>query len=330
MFRFHFPLILLLLSTGLLFSLVVSINMGSAALEWRQIVQVLLFSAEADPLNEAIVWQVRFPRLLCAMLAGAALAICGALLQNVSRNPLADPYLFGLMSGAGLGATIVSLWLPQALFSMAIGAFAGALLAVSLVFIVCAGQRWQRIEITLLAGVAVSFMLSAISSFMLYFADPFAANKVIFWLMGSLSRTDWFSVLLMAPAVGIALLLSFIWRRQLDALLLSDDAASSLGVNTGRLRLVVLILTAAVTACVVSQCGGIVFVGLMIPHIVRYLFGVTSVRLLSASAVIGALFLLWVDNIARSILPHQEIPLGVITSVIGSLFFLFIMRQRKG
>ncbi|MDX3773996.1 iron ABC transporter permease [Chromatiaceae bacterium AAb-1] len=330
MFKSHFSLALLLSSGLLLGSLLLSINIGSVALGWSQITEVLLFSAQADPLTEVIIWQVRFPRLLCAMLAGAALAVCGALLQNVSRNPLADPYLFGLMSGAGLGATIVSLWLPQAVLGMAAGAFIGALAAVLLVFTVCAGQNWRRIEITLLAGVAVSFMLSALSSFMLYFADPFAANKVIFWLMGSLSRTDWFSVLLIAPGVFVALLLSFIWRRQLDALLLSDETAASLGVNISRLRLGVLVLTAAVTACVVSQCGGIVFVGLMIPHIVRYLFGVTSVRLLSASAIIGALFLLWVDNIARSVLDAQEIPLGVITSVIGSIFFLVIMRQRRG
>ncbi|MDX1391565.1 MAG: iron ABC transporter permease, partial [Rheinheimera sp.] len=277
----------------------------------------------------AVIWQIRLPRLLCAMLVGAGLAIAGAILQNASRNPLADPYLFGLMAGAGLGATVVSIVLPQQLVSLALGAFAGALFAVALVFTVCAGQQWRKIEVTLLAGVAVSFMLSAISSFILYFAEPFAANRIMFWLMGSLGRTDWHSVMIIAPVLLAVFLLALALRRQLDALLLSDDSARTLGVNTMRVRLVLLLATALLTACIVSQCGGIAFVGLMIPHIVRHFFGVTSVRLLLGSALLGALFLLWVDNLARTVMPQQEIPLGVITSLAGSVFFLLIMRKQR-
>lgn len=318
-----------LLPLLLIISMVASLSIGSVSLPWTQVLYAVTGSELADPLSQAILWDVRMPRLLCAVLAGAALAVCGALLQNVSRNPLADPYLFGLMAGAGLGATLVSLIWPQAMLSMAAGAFFGALAAVLLVFMVCAGQQWRRIELTLLAGVAISFMLSAVSSFILYFSEPFAANKVIFWLMGSLSRTDWFSVWLMAFATGGALLLAFIWRRQLDALLLPDDHAASLGVEPSVLRLKVLILTAAVTACVVSQCGGIAFVGLMIPHIVRYFFGVTSASLLAGCVFTGAIFLLWVDNLARAMLPGQDMPLGVITSVTGSIFFLLIMRRQQ-
>jgi iron complex transport system permease protein len=263
------------------------------------------------------------------MLVGAGLAISGAVLQNASRNPLADPYLFGLMAGAALGATLVSVLLPEQMISMALAAFVGALFAVALVFLVCLGQQRQRIEVTLLAGVAVSFMLSAISSFILYFAEPFAANRVIFWLMGSLSRTSWFSVLLIAPAVCLLLGIALVLRRQLDALLLSDDSAHTLGVNTRRLRTILLLLTALVTACIVAQCGGIAFVGLMIPHIVRYFFGVTAIPLLLGSALCGAIFLIWVDNLARSLLAQQEIPLGVITSVLGSVFFLIMMRRQQ-
>jgi iron complex transport system permease protein len=172
-------------------------------------------------------------------------------------------------------------------------------------------------------------MLSAISSFVLYFAEPFAANRIMFWLMGSLSRSDWYSVLLLAPIVLVVLILALALRRQLDALLLSDDSARALGVHTLRLRLVLLLATALLTACIVSQCGGIAFVGLMIPHIVRHFFGVTSVRLLVGSAVVGALFLIWVDNVARTVLPQQEIPIGVITSIAGSIFFLLLMRRQR-
>jgi iron complex transport system permease protein len=329
MLKRHYPLAMSLAALLLLFSMLLSLNVGSATLSVSDIVKVLSGQVPQSAMAETIIWQIRLPRLLCAVLVGAGLAISGAVLQNASRNPLADPYLFGLMAGAGLGATLVSVVLPPQMVSMALGAFCGALFAVALVFMVCAGQNWRRIEITLLAGVAVSFMLSAISSFILYFAEPFAANRVIFWLMGSLSPVNWHSVLLLAPVTLLVLLLALALRRQLDALLLSDDSARTLGVNTQRLRLVLLLATALLTACIVSQCGGIAFVGLMIPHIVRHFFGVTSVRLLLGCAVVGALFMIWVDNLARTVLPQQEIPLGVITSLAGSIFFLLIMRRQR-
>lgn len=309
-------------------SLLLSLKIGSVGISFAELWQALRGELPAESLTNTIIWQIRLPRLMTAILVGAGLAVAGAVLQNVSRNPLADPYLFGLMAGAGLGATIVSIVLPEQLISIALAAFLGALLAVALVFLACMGSRLQKMEVTLLAGVAVSFMLSAISSFILYFAEPFAANRVIFWLMGSLSRTDWHSVLLIAPAVALLLLVALALRRQLDALLLSDDSARSLGVNVRRLRLTMLLLTALVTACIVAQCGGIAFVGLMVPHMVRYFMGVTAVPLLLGSALFGAIFMIWVDNLARSVLAMQEIPLGVITSVIGSVFFLLILRRQ--
>ncbi len=313
----------------LLASVLLSLLLGSAEIGTAELWRVLTLQPAASALSDTIIWQIRMPRLLCAMLVGAGLAVSGAILQNVSRNPLADPYLFGLMAGAGLGATLVSVVLPAGQFSLAAGAFAGALFAVALVFAACSGQHWRKMEITLLAGVAVSFMLSAISSFILYFAEPFAVNRIMFWLMGSLSRADWHSALLLLPVVLLVLLLALALRRQLDALLLGDDSARSLGVNTVRLRLSLLLATALLTAVIVSQCGGIAFVGLMIPHVVRQLFGVTSVRLLLGCALVGAIFLIWVDNLARTLLPQQEIPLGVITSLLGSVFFLLMMRRQR-
>ncbi len=329
MLKRHYRVAMALALLLLLISMLLSLTFGSAKLTINDIFNVLFGLSTQSDLAHTVIWQIRLPRLVCAVLVGAGLAICGAILQNASRNPLADPYLFGLMAGAGLGATVVSIVLPSQMVSVALGAFAGALFAVALVFVVCSGQQWRKVEITLLAGVAVSFMLSAISSFILYFAEPFAANRIIFWLMGSLSRADWHSVWLLAPVLLLVLLLALALRRQLDALLLSDESARTLGVNTARLRLILLLATALLTACIVSQCGGIAFVGLMIPHIVRHFFGVTAVRLLLGSAVAGALFLIWVDNMARTVLPQQEIPLGVITSLAGSIFFLMIMRRQR-
>lgn len=323
----YYPLALGLLALVLLVSVVISLLLGSVSFPLSTLAAALQFNG-AEPLAETIIWQLRLPRVLTALLVGAGLAVSGAVLQNASRNPLADPYLFGLMAGAALGATIVSILLPEQQLSMALGAFVGAMLAIVLVLAVAMRQQRQRIEITLLAGVAVSFMLSAISSFILYFAEPFAANRVIFWLMGSLSRSSWQSLMLIGPPVVVLLLLALALRRQLDALLLSDSSARSLGIRPERLRLVLLIATALVSAVIVSQCGGIAFVGLLVPHMVRYLFGFTAVPLLLGSALLGAVFMLWVDNLSRTLLAQQEIPLGVITSVLGSLFFLLLLRRR--
>lgn len=323
----YYPLALTALALVLLVSVVISLLLGSVSFPLSTLAAALQFNG-TEPLAETIIWQLRLPRVLTALLVGAGLAVSGAVLQNASRNPLADPYLFGLMAGAALGATIVNIVLPEQQLSMALGAFVGAMLAIVLVLAVAMRQQRQRIEITLLAGVAVSFMLSAISSFILYFAEPFAANRVIFWLMGSLSRSSWQSLMLIGPPVVLLLLLALALRRQLDALLLSDSSARSLGIRPERLRLVLLIATALVSAVIVSQCGGIAFVGLLVPHMVRYLFGVTAVPLLLGSALLGAVFMLWVDNLSRTLLAQQEIPLGVITSVLGSLFFLLLLRRR--
>jgi iron complex transport system permease protein len=278
-----------------------------------------------DEMQSTVLWQLRFPRLLLALVAGAGLALCGALLQNASRNPLADPYLFGIVSGAALGATVATIVLPEWQLMTALFAFFGALLAVFLVVLIGAASRWQRLESLLLCGVAVSFMLSALTTTLLYLSEPFAANRVMFWLMGSLSQASLTQVLLIFPLVFITLVLGLLYRRQLDALVLTDESARSLGVNVRPLRLVVLLLCAAVSAAIVACCGGIAFVGLMIPHLVRALFGVSSAALLTGSVWLGAVFLVTVDMISRSLLPQQELPIGVVTSALGSLFFLMMI-----
>lgn len=291
----------------------------------------IVHSTALDEMQSTVLWQLRFPRLLLALLAGSGLALCGALLQNASRNPLADPYLFGIVSGAALGATIATIVIPQWQLLMPLFAFFGALLAVFLVLIIGASSRWQRLETLLLCGVAVSFMLSAITTTLLYLSEPFAANRVMFWLMGSLSQANLTHVAFICPLVVLTLLLGLLYRRQLDALVLTDESARSLGVNVRPLRLVILLLCAAVSAAIVAFCGGIAFVGLMIPHLVRSLFGLSSVALLLGSVWLGAVFLIAVDTLSRTLLPDQELPIGVVTSAIGSLFFLsMLFKYRRG
>ena len=310
-----------------LLSAIAGLNFGPADLSYGQVFQCLTGHC-ADKINQMVIWQIRVPRVLVAVVAGMGLAIAGAILQNTTRNPLADPYLFGIVSGAGLGATIANLLLEEHLsIALPLAAFLGALFAITIVILIA--KALQRMEQLLLAGVAVSFMLAAVTQFILYFGEPFATNRVIFWLMGSLSRVEISNFYVIASVLLITVIIITALHRQIDALLLGDESAASLGVNVDRLRLLMLGLCAALTATIVAYCGGIGFVGLMIPHIVRQVIGVTTLKLVIGSALIGGSFLIWVDVIARSALPDAEIPIGIITSALGSLFFLFIMVKTR-
>lgn len=315
-------------------AVVFALQTGPLQFSTTQLLQCLLQNC-TDPMQQSILLQIRLPRVLLALCAGAGLALCGAMLQNLTRNPLADPYLFGLMSGAALGATVISLLLPQLGgladwldWSLPLGAFAGAIFAVFLVMILSWRCGFARVEALLLSGVAVSFMLSSLSTLLLYLAEPFAANRVMFWLMGSLARADYQALTVVLPLVLLALVLMAVFRRQLDALQLGDDAARALGVPVSMLRLALLLCCAAITAGIVAYCGGIAFVGLMVPHVIRLLLGNSTILLMLGCALGGGWFLLAVDTLARSALPNQEIPLGVITSALGSVFFIVIMLSR--
>ncbi|WP_076417027.1 iron ABC transporter permease [Colwellia sp. UCD-KL20] len=318
---------LLLISSLVVITLLSSIGFGVVELGHKAVWQCVTHGCEKN-IYDTILWEIRFPRVLLGFIAGFGLALAGALMQNVTRNPLADPYLFGIVSGAGLGATLTQ-FLPVSmqLVSLPLASFLGALLAVGLILIVLYQNNWRRIEHLLLAGVAVSFLLSSLTTFILYSGDAFSSNRVIFWLMGSLARADTNALLLISPVIIIATLIALLLGRQLDALLLSDDSARTLGVKVERLRVITLILCAAITAVIVSYCGGISFIGLMIPHIVRPFVGITSAKLFIAVGLVGGCFLVWVDVIARTALGGQEIPIGVITSAMGSLFFLALLRK---
>lgn len=322
--RLFTPIVLLIIT---FVSAITGLHFGPADITSSQVVQCLLTTCDNN-ISQMVIWQVRVPRVLVALVAGMGLAIAGAILQNTTRNPLADPYLFGIVSGAGLGATIASLSLGENLsIALPLAAFLGALFAITIVLLIA--KALQRMEQLLLAGVAVSFMLASATQFILYFGEPFATNRVIFWLMGSLSRVEMSNFYVIASVLLITIIIIIALHRHIDALLLGDDSAASLGVNVDRLRLLMLGLCAAITATIVAYCGGIGFVGLMIPHIVRQIIGVTTLKLVVGSALIGGSFLIWVDIIARSALANAEIPIGIITSALGSIFFLFIMIRSR-
>jgi len=310
-----------------LISVFIALTIGPANINVSELITCLTDECH-NSVSKMVVWQVRLPRVLVGLVAGMGLACAGAILQNITRNPLADPYLFGIVSGAGLGATLVNLTLADQLtIALPLAAFLGALFAVVIVLLIA--KALQRMEQLLLAGIAVSFMLAAVTQFILYLGDPFASNRVLFWLMGSLTRVEMSHFTIIFSVVIIALLIIIASHRQIDALLLGDESAMSLGVNVDRLRLIMLAICAAITATIVAYCGGIGFVGLMIPHIVRQLIGVTTLPLIIGSALMGGVFLIWVDVIARTALANAEIPIGIITSAIGSIFFLFIMIRTR-
>jgi iron complex transport system permease protein len=310
---------------------------GAADLSNGQLIHCITQGCQ-DPVNNMIFWEIRAPRVFVGFLVGAGLAVAGATLQNITRNGLADPYLFGVVSGAGLGASIATLlqiglmqMFPNLSFSLALplAAFLGALFSVFLVQILVSKTFGSKTEHMLLAGIAVSFMLSALSHFLLFLGEPFAANKVIFWLMGSLARVETWYAWVMLPVVLVSVATLLLYGRHMDALLLGDVNAKTLGVQVTRLRILSLAICAALTACIVSYCGGIGFVGLMIPHIVRSWLGVTSRIVTIGCVLLGGCFMVWVDVLARVAMPNQEIPIGIITSAIGSVFFLIVMSQRR-
>ncbi|WP_448213180.1 FecCD family ABC transporter permease [Colwellia sp. MEBiC06753] len=332
-----------------LISLFTALAIGSITIDAPQLVSALLGSGQ-DPLIEQIIWQLRMPRTLLAFIAGGGLAVAGLILQTVTRNPLADPYLFGISSGAAVGVVVfitlsgagISVGssagistelsaLPLAELSLSVAALLGGLVAMALLLMVSGSSLGRQVESMLLAGVALSFLFSALTSVLLYWSDPQAISAVLFWTMGSFARAQWTQLWLPALLLLLALMLMIGLKRHLTALLLGDESAITLGLNVRRFRWLMLLLSSVLTASLVAVCGGIGFVGLMIPHLVRLFVSQAHGLHTPLVAVLGGSFMVWVDIIARSLLHNQELPVGVITGLIGSVFFLSLMlvRQRK-
>lgn len=307
-----------------------ALMLGAAELSIQQIINAL-FNPSQD-LASTVIWELRMPRTIMALVAGAGLALAGAILQTVTRNPLADPYLFGISSGASFGA-VLAIGVFGANFASGFNPFAfiGSLFATLLLLLIAGKTRARQVESMVLAGVALSFLFSAFTSLILYWSDPQAVSGILFWTLGSFARADWQNIWLPAVCVALISAVMLLQQKSLSALLLGDENATTLGINVKQLRLSMLLLSAILTASIVSICGGIGFVGLMIPHIVRYLTTTTSKTRLILTAITGGVFMIWVDVFARTLLDNQELPIGIITAAIGSCFFLSILylRQRR-
>ncbi|WP_240037023.1 putative F420-0 ABC transporter permease subunit [Leifsonia flava] len=323
-----------ILSVLLAASIVVAVTIGPAGLTagdvWASILAHLGFGDPTlSPLRDGIVWQLRMPRVLTAAAVGAGLALAGAIMQAVTRNPLADPYLLGLSSGASVGAVIVlvlgvSIALPFA-------AFAGALVALGFTLVLAGAAGRITPTRTVLAGLAVSSVFGAVTSLIIFWsATGDSYREILNWLLGSLAGAEWPAVAISVGAlllVGGPLLAS---ARTLDAFAFGDASAAALGVNVDRTRWLLLGGTALLTGAMVSVSGSIGFIGLVLPHAVRLLTGPGHRALLPLSALAGAIFLIWADTAARTLFDPRELPVGIITALVGGpVFAVLILRSRR-
>src|SRR5690554_1837453 len=288
--------------------------------------------APVDPIIESTLWVVRFPRLVMGLMVGAALAVAGAVMQAIFGNPLAEPGVVGVSSGAALGAS-VSIVLGLTVlgsWSTAAFAFAGGLLAVLLVYFVSRASGRTEVVTLLLTGIAINAFGGAGLALLLFVGDTASREQIIFWQLGSLNGSGWTEVLVVAVVAIGGLGVALLFARKYDLFSLGERAARHLGVNVEVLRVLSILLVALLTGAAVAFCGIIAFVGLVVPHIIRMAIGPAHRPLILASAVGGGVLMVFADLIARTMIPGPDLPIGMLTSLIGGPFFFFLLyRARK-
>lgn len=309
---------------------------GSADISWADAMNVVMHHLLGADLTAAtsadtIIWKLRAPRGVLAVIVGAGLAVSGVAMQTLVRNPLADPYLLGISAGAGVGATAVILFgvfSSAPIGALTFGALLGAVLAtIAVALIARAGGGLTPLRLVL-SGVVLSAAFSALSSFMVFAGpDPRAAQSVMFWMLGSVAGATWSKTILPIIILVFALVFFLIKARHLDALATGESTAAAVGINVAALRSQVFIAQAILVGTLVAVSGGIGFVGLVIPHLTRMLIGAAHRAVLPLAALFGGLFLVWVDIVSRIIGGSQEMPLGVVTGLIGAPIFLYLMTR---
>jgi len=285
---------------------------------------------ELDPIHQSVIWDYRLSRALVAACCGAGLALCGAILQSLLRNALAEPYVLGVSAGASTGAvSIMILGLGSGAVTLSAGAFAGALCSFIFVALLSDGARAGAGK-TILAGVAASQLFNALTSYIVSTSgNAQQARDVMFWLLGSFGGVRWPEFQLALVVVVIGFLVCMYFAKALDAFAFGDDAAASLGIPVDAVRVILLAVTALLTAAIVSMVGSIGFVGLVVPHAARFIVGPSHMRLLPTCVVTGAIFLVLADIVSRIILPQQVLPIGVVTALVGVPFFSVILYRSQ-
>ncbi|CAM6960814.1 iron ABC transporter permease [Leclercia adecarboxylata] len=320
---------------ALLLVIAIGVSVGELSIPLQSVFYAItnkigLTEAPLNRIYESVIWDFRLSRALVAACCGAGLAICGAVLQSLLKNALAEPYVLGVSAGASTGAvSVVVLGIGSGTVTLSAGAFAGAFTAFAFVTLLTNGARGGS-ERTILAGVAASQLFNAITAYTISTsASAQQARDVMFWLLGSFSGVRWpeFQLVLVVMLVGLAVCLYY--ARALDAFTFGDDAAASLGIAVPWVRLILFIVTALMTATIVSMAGSIGFVGLVVPHVMRFFFGPLHRTLLIASALAGAILMVLADIASRLLIAPQSLPVGVVTALVGVPFFAMIIYRSR-
>ena len=327
----------ILLFAGILASLILAVLVGSVDITAKDVYSIIINKIFNIPISESItaaqrdiVWELRLPRLVMAVLVGAGLSLSGTVMQAIVKNSLADPYILGISSGASLGATLgIVLNVGKGLSTnfISITAFIGALGTSFLVLLVSSAKGRANSVKLLLAGLAIASLSSALTSFIIWMSNSpsEAAQRVSFWLMGSLEPAKWSHISFITPIV-IGIYLFFVTQyRTLNLMLLGDDVAITLGKDLYWYRIIYLVLISALVGTIVSICGIIGFVGLIIPHIIRSIFGTDHKILITLVVLFSSIFMIWMDVISRIIRKGSQLPIGVIISLIGAPLFIYLL-----
>lgn len=309
-----------------------SMAYGTVALPLRDVLSALgLADGQVTPIVKSIILELRLPRTLLAVLSGTGLALVGALLQSTTQNDLADPFLFGLSSGASAGAVWVITRTGNSLgdWTLPVAAFSGGVVSAITVIILFISQSYKDSGRLIISGLAVSFLFGAATSYLVFTGDQRAASSVLFWSLGGLGLANWSNLpLALCGVLALILLISIRWRA-LDALLAGEQIAHSLGVKVPHLRVEIFLCCALTTSTLVALSGVIGFVGLMVPHLARVFSGVRHHRLLPLVALLGAILLLSGDLLSRILSAPQELPVGIITGGLGGFFILSMLLRRN-
>lgn len=338
----RYGLILMVLSLGLILSIGFFSVIGTANISAidtfrivgskTPIIKNYIDIADIEKSHQTIIWSIRLPRVLLGVLVGSSLAMAGTAFQGIFKNPMADPYVIGISSGAALGASIAIILGINIAFinisTISIFAFIGALLAVFTVYNIARIKNKVPVTTLLLAGIGIGQFLTAIMSFLMVIYNKDMA-KIIYWTLGSLAGKGWYPLIKMTIPIVISMIFINFFARDLNIMLTGEESAQSLGVDVEKTKVYILILGTFMVSMVVSIAGIIGFVGLIIPHIVRIILGPDNRILLPASALVGGIFMVSADTIARTVISPVEIPVGIITALFGGPFFLYLLRVSK-
>jgi len=336
---FHWKLIITYLTVILGLTIVLTTTLGAAHISPFVVLKILItrlplinnLIIPSWSIGEAtIILEIRLPRIILGVLVGAALGVAGTTMQGLFKNPMADPYIIGISSGAALGAisTIVFGLSIFGMYTIPLMAFMGAAAAIFLVYNIASVRGKLPVSTLLLAGIAMTLFLSAIISLLMYTAGE-KLHGIVFWLMGGLWGRNWNHVMMAFPFILLGTTVIYIFARDLNVMLLGEEPAQHLGIEVETLKKIMILSTSLITAAAVSVSGIIGFVGLIIPHVMRILVGPDHRILLPSSALVGGIFLVWTDTLARTIIAPTEIPVGIITALFGAPFFIYLLRTRK-